>query len=241
MKSVPFFFSLEGIDGSGKTTTLQMLRGTGWHSDQAVLFLEKKSDVPASDYPSTHHAALRDLIWNHPADAPIHLLGEMHWMHLQAAWFHTMSFSRIRPALAAGTTVIADGWYYKFLARVALVSSLKYDQIAGFFDGVIEPDCVVLLDADPELTSTRRRTFTRVEGGNVHRDMEVSRQTFQHHQRALRAKLLEVADVRGWHVLPVAEQPREQVCAQVLEVLSERERGLSSTLRPAPLGIRDSH
>ncbi|MZD56784.1 hypothetical protein [Streptomyces sp. SID5606] len=234
MKSRPFFFSLEGTDGSGKTTTLNMLRDTEAYSDEPVLFWEKKSNAPVNDYPSTHLAALRDLIWNHPGDAPVHLLSEMHWMHLQAAWFHAVSHSRIRPALDAGTTVFADGWYYKFLARVALAPSLDFDRVAGFFDSVIEPDCVILLDADPELTATRKRTFTEIEGGNLQGNMEVSRQTFQHHQRELRANLLEMADLRGWHVLPVAEQTREQVCAQVLDVLAEWKRGRNLTLQPSP-------
>jgi thymidylate kinase len=233
LNSKPFFFSLEGTDGTGKTTTLNMLRDAGGFSDEPVLFLEKKSNVPAHDYPSTHLAALRDLIWNHPGDAPVHLLSEMHWMHLQAAWFHATSYSRIRPAIAAGTSVFADGWYYKFLARVALAPTLDYDRVAGFFDGVTEPDCVILLDADPELTSTRKRTFTEIEGGNLQGDMKASRQTFQQHQRALREKLLEMADLRGWHVLPVAEQTREQVCTQVLEVLAEWKRGRSGTLQPS--------
>jgi thymidylate kinase len=234
LKSKPFFFSLEGPDGSGKTTTLNMLRATGEYSDESVLFLEKKSNVAANDYPSTHLAALRDLIWNHPSDAPVHLLGEMHWMHLQAAWFHTVSYSRIHPALAAGKSVFADGWYYKFLARVALTPSLDHDRVAGFFNDVIEPECVVLLDADPQLTSARKRTFTEIEGGNLQGNLEVSRQTFQYHQRALRAKLLEMADLRGWHVLPATGQSGEQVCAQVLEVLAKWKRGRSGLLQPSP-------
>jgi thymidylate kinase len=232
LKDKPFFFSLEGADGSGKTTTLNMLRDTGVYFDRPVLFLEKKSNVPANDYPSTHLAGLRNLIWNHPRDAPVHLLSEMHWMHLQAAWFHAMSYSRIRPALAADTTVFADGWYYKLLARVALAPSLDYDRVAGLYDGVIEPDFVILLDADPELTSTRKNTFTEIEGGNLQGNMKVSRQTFLDHQRALRKNLLEMAGLRGWYVLPVAEQSREQVCAQVLEVLAEWKRGRSETLQP---------
>lgn len=221
MNDRPLFVALAGPDGSGKTTTLNMLRKVSRDHDEPILFLEKKAILGNTGYASAHLATLRDLIWDHPKDAPVHLLGEMHWMHLQAAWFHAVSHYVIRPALAAGTTVITDGWHHKFLARVSLAPSLDHQEIAGFFDGVAEPDCVILLDADPALTASRKRSFTEIEGGNFRGDSKATQQTFQSHQGALRQKLLEAAARQGWSVLPVAEKSKEDVYAEVLAILAE--------------------
>jgi len=228
----PFFFSLAGTDGTGKTTTLNLLRDAASEFDEPTLFLEKKEVLPVTDYADLHLAALRDLIWEHPKAAPVHLLGEMHWMHLQAAWFHAVSHFQVRPALAAGTSVFVDGWHHKFLARVALAPSLDYTKVAGFFDGVAEPDCVVLLDADPILTASRKSTFTEIEGGNFQGEQRATRQTFQHHQSALREKLLETAATRGWTEISVAHKSKEDVCAEVLNALADWKSRSGSALQP---------
>lgn len=224
MNDRPLFISLAGVDGSGKTTTLDMLRKAPGHLGDSVLFLDKVASVGKAGYAHAHLSGLRELIWGHPKDAPVHLLGEMHWMHLQAAWFHAVTHCVIRPALDAGTTIVADGWYHKFLARVALVPSLDYQRVAAFFQGVAEPDCVVLLDADPTLTASRKPSFTEIEGGNFQGDEKATRRTFQRHQSALRAKFLEEAALLGWPVLPVAGKSKDDICAEVLDVLSELKR-----------------
>ena len=221
MTSDPFFFSLAGTDGSGKTTTLNMLSSETDRTDEPVLYLDKGSIAEGDSYVSSHLAALRDLVWGHPKNAPVHLVGEMHWMHLQAAWFHSVSHSRVRPALAEGRSVFTDGWYFKFMARVSLAPTLDEDRIAGYFDDVAEPDFVILLDVDPELTARRKRTFTEIEGGNFTGDLKVSQQTFYRHQHALRDKLLEMAQVKGWHVLPITDQTKEDVRVQVLAAIAE--------------------
>jgi dTMP kinase len=232
LNSKPFFFSFAGTDGCGKTTTLNMLRSMGGHSDEPVLYLDKQSVAEDDGYVSSHLTALCDLVWGHPSDSPVHLLGEMHWMHLQAAWFHTVSHSRVRPAMSAGKSVFVDGWYHKLLARVAMAPTLDRDRVAGFLDGVMEPDFVILLDVDTQLTMERKETFSQIEGGNLQGTLRASRQSFQHHQRALREELLSMADQRGWHVLPVTGQSRDQVCAHVLDALADWKRGRSALLQP---------
>lgn len=79
----------------------------------------------------------------------------------------------------------------------------------------------------------RKRTFTEIEGGNLQGDLGVSRATFQRHQQALREQLRAVADARGWRVLPVTGLSREQVCARVVEELTEWKRRRSDSLQPS--------
>lgn len=221
MTKQPYFFSLAGIDGSGKTTTMSLLRQTQSLDGGAVEFIDKGSLGGESDsYVDSHQRALRDLIWGHPLDSPVHRLGEMHWMHLQAAWFHTLSFSRVLPALSAGRSVVTDGWTHKLLARVSMVPTLDDGRVASLFDGVAEPDCTILLDVDPSAASKRRPSFSEIEGGNLRGGMRASRQSFETHQRALRDKLLEMAERRNWTVLRVEDQSKSEVSEQVANLLA---------------------
>ena len=227
MQDRPYFFTLAGTDGSGKTTTLKLLRDSSDSLGRPVVFLDKKDSVGTECYADSHLASLRDLIWGHPKDAPVHLLGEMHWMHLQAAWFHALGHYRIRPTLKSGKSVFMDGWHHKFLARVDLAPSLDYRQVSGFFEGVVEPDCVVLLDVEPEVALARKRSFTEVEGGNFRGESRATWESFVDHQGALREKLRQMASLRNWPVVSVAHKSKEQVCSEVLDAIAKWERDYS--------------
>lgn len=140
-------------------------------------------------------------------------------MHLQAAWFQAISHNRVLPSLAQGRSVYTDGWYHKFLARVALAPALDYERVAGFFQDVVEPDCVILLDAEPETTVARKTSFTEIEGGNFDGRSKATQETFARHQAALREKLLEMADAAGWVKISVAGKSEAEVWAAVVEAL----------------------
>jgi hypothetical protein len=69
----------------------------------------------------------------------------------------------IRPLLAAGKSVVIDGWIHKLVARL-LVDGYGAEDLSSVFDGVVEPSLVVLLDPGSDLVWRRARANGRSFG-----------------------------------------------------------------------------
>jgi thymidylate kinase len=194
------FIAIEGIDGAGKTTAArvaaQVLRSRG---RQAVAVA--RSDVArCSAYIAGHLAALRDLIWGEPPDAPYLDLGDEHWVYLHAAWYSAFARCVVMPAVAEGCIVLTDTWGYKFLAKLALrpPERVSFDAAWAAFRSIPQPDTVVHLRADPAVAAARKPAFSGCETGNREGVPELSAAAFAAYQLDLAATLESFADKGGW-------------------------------------------
>ncbi len=194
------FIAVEGIDGAGKTTAARVaadvLRSRGRHAVAVA-----RGDVArCSAYVAGHMAALRDLIWGEPPDAPYLDLGDEHWVHLQAAWYAAFARCVVMPAVAGGTIVLADTWGYKFLAKLALrpPARVSFDAAWKVFHAVLRPDVVIHLHADPAVAAARKPAFSGSETGNREGVPELSAAAFTDYQRDLAEVLESFAGKDGW-------------------------------------------
>ena len=194
------FVVIEGIDGAGKTTAAQVaadcLRSRG---RQAVAVVRgDAARCPA--YVAGHMAALRELIWGEPPDAPYLDLGDEHWVHLQAAWYAAFARCVVLPAVAGGAIVLADTWGYKFLAKLALrpLARVSFEAAWNVFQAILQPDVVVHLHADPAVAAARKPSFSGSETGNREGVPELSAAAFAHYQRSLAEVLESFAGQGGW-------------------------------------------
>ncbi|MGH8897375.1 MAG: dTMP kinase [Egibacteraceae bacterium] len=168
------FVCLEGIDGAGKTTAIaaagEVLRRRG----SSVACFDKKDAGFSSVYVERHMAALRDIIWGHPPDDPYLELGDLHWVHLQAAWYSALAKCKAIPLLQAGCLVLTDTWTHKFLAKLAMRESVDFDHVRSAFSHLIRPDLVILLRIDPQVAAARKTSFAVSEAGNHEGAVELS-------------------------------------------------------------------
>jgi dTMP kinase len=142
----PRFISLDGIDGVGKTTQIQRL---------ATLLVDRGHDVltvrdPGST-PIGHR--LRDLLLD--TELEIHRRTEaMLFMAARCEMIETV----IRPALAAGKTVISDRFLLANVVYQSIggqVSAETLWQLGRLATGGVEPELTILLDMPARAAMSR--------------------------------------------------------------------------------------
>ncbi len=142
-----YFITLEGPDGSGKSTQLALL---------AEYLRQNGHEVVCTREPGGSEAAeqLRQLVLDPrlAIDARTETL-----LYLAARADHLDKV--VRPALAAGKIVLCDRFSDSTLVYQGFVRGLPLPellQLNTFATGGLEPDLTLLLDGDPELLAGRR-------------------------------------------------------------------------------------
>lgn len=131
---------VEGIDGSGKSTQLSLLRDWLKNNGQDVIFTEWNSSELISQ--TTKLAKKKNL------------LSPRTFSLLHAVDFADRMKQVIAPALKAGFIVLADRYAYTAFARdVARGVDAKW--VRKVYDFSIKPDLAVYFDIDPKVSMER--------------------------------------------------------------------------------------
>lgn len=222
------FVAVEGIDGAGKTTAARVaadaLRSRGRHAVAVV----RADAARCSAYVAGHMAALRELIWGEPPDAPYLDLGDEHWVHLQAAWYAAFARCVVMPAVAEGAIVLADTWGYKFLAKLALRPSARvsFDAAWNMFQGILRPDVVVHLHADPAVAAARKPCFSGSETGNREGVPELTAAAFAAYQQSLAEMLESFASKGNWVCVDTSSCGVAEAGSAVADIAERYLRGI---------------
>ncbi|MCC7449778.1 MAG: dTMP kinase [Anaerolineae bacterium] len=190
------FITLEGPEGSGKTTQapllVQRLKDRGLN----VILVREPGSTPIGDQIRT---VLHDMK-NQAMDAHAELL-------LYSASRAQLVAQVIRPHLAAGGIVVCDRYADSTLAYQGYGRGLDLDAlrlITRFATGGLVPDLTLYLKIDPERGLMRRNT----SGGEWNR---MDAQTLDFYQRACEGySQLIAAEPKRWVVID-ADQPVEVV------------------------------
>jgi dTMP kinase len=210
------FITLEGGDGTGKTTQAEAIR----------LALEARGDqVLRTREPGGTELGvkIRELLLHTPG----HIDPRAEALLFAADRAHHIA-TLVRPALEAGTHVVQDRYIDSSVAYQGAGRALDGDQVRGISEWATNdliPDLTVLLDLDPVVAAER----VAGEGKSYDR-MEAEKNEFR---ARLRDGFLDIAEANAERFLVVdATLPIEQVTAIVV---AEVERQLS--VRRA-LGVR---
>lgn len=140
------FITLDGIDGAGKTTQLNVIRD--WFAAQAlpVLFTREPGGTPLGE-------ALRDLLLNPETQVSLHtetlLMFAARRQHLEDV---------ILPALARGVNVVSDRFTdatFAYQGGGRGLPDAEIEALENWVQGSLKPDLTILLDVPLEVSLQR--------------------------------------------------------------------------------------
>ena len=140
------FISLEGVDGSGKSTQASMLGDALRDRGHEVVAVREPGGTPLGE-------AIRDVVLGPDAMSP--------WAEalLFAAARAQLVADVIRPALEGGQWVVADRFLDSSLAYQGTARGLGIERVAQVNAPAIEdcmPDLTIIIDIDPASAADRR-------------------------------------------------------------------------------------
>ena len=140
------FISLEGVDGSGKSTQASMLADALRDRGHEVVAVREPGGTPLGE-------AIRDVVLGPDAMSP--------WAEalLFAAARAQLVADVIRPALEGGQWVVADRFLDSSLAYQGTARGLGIERVAQVNAPAIEdcmPDLTIIIDIDPASAADRR-------------------------------------------------------------------------------------
>jgi dTMP kinase len=206
------FISFEGIDGSGKSTQARLLEAHLRETERPVLLVREPGGAPLAE-------RVRALLLNH--EVPIGPFAEL--LLFSAARAQLVA-EVLRPALAAGTVVLADRFFDSTTAYQGGGRGLAdVDWLADFHrrvTGGLVPERTFFFDLPPEVAARRRAGR---DGGGPDR-MEAGGEAFFERVRAayLAVAAREPARVRVLDGTLPPDWLHEQIVRDVERRLSEK-------------------
>jgi dTMP kinase len=154
--SRPAFISLDGLDGTGKSTQCRLLADWLRAGGHPVTTCIDPGGTPLG-------AQLRSLVLNHRSE-----IDRMCEALLFMASRAQLLAEVIRPALAAGQIVISDRFLLSNVVYQGHAGGLDVErlwEVGQFAAGGLEPDLTIVLDLSPEQAARRRdHPADRIEG-----------------------------------------------------------------------------
>ena len=145
--------TLEGLDGSGKTTAIEALRESAAIPSGATFTREPTT--------SWYGDVVRESIADDQADplAELFLYTADHAAHVA---------NTVSPALESGTLVISDRYSDSRYAYQGATLEQRFDDAVGFVQQIHEPwtrppDATIYLDVDPEIGARRSGATNKFE------------------------------------------------------------------------------
>ncbi|MBR4614059.1 MAG: dTMP kinase [Kiritimatiellae bacterium] len=208
MKTAKRFFSLEGIDGSGKTTQIDMLIAALEKEGYSVVKLREPGGAKISE-------RVREILLD-PAFKGV--MGDKTELLLYNAARAQVIHEIIQPALDAGKVVIADRFAWSTYAYQGYARGLGADMVQRLTEltcGSCFPELTVVLD----LTVERSRARTAKRGEAPDRLEQEKADFFERVRQGYLAAAREYPDC----VAAIdADRPPEEVFADLIKLVKSR-------------------
>ncbi len=202
------FITIEGGEGTGKTTLIATLEKRFAGAGREVMFTREPGGIPIAE-------AIRAIVLgreNTAMDARTEAL-------LYAAARRQHLAEKVIPALGRGTTVVCDRFVDSSLAYQGYARGLGIEevgQINRFATEGIEPDLTLYLDLDPEVGQAR----IHANGSREVNRLDVEGMAF--HRRVREGFRLIAGRNPGRIVTLDASKPAEEVAAEAWALVSAK-------------------
>ena len=204
------FITLEGIEGSGKTTQIQTMARWLKAAGRECLTTREPGGTPIG-------AQIRSVLL-HPDNGDLAPMAEL-LLYVADRVQHLETV--VRPALAAGKVVVCDRYFDATLVYQGYARGLNRDMIRQLHllaCKALTPNLTLLLDLDPE--AGLARAWHRIDGDRAHAaESRFEKEKLLFHQR-VRAGYLDLArrEPRRFAIIDAAVDP-QAVAAQIETVL----------------------
>lgn len=158
--SYPLFIVVEGVDGSGKTTLCNHLRGGALSGAGNTALPDVESEKMRDPGTTVIGELIRSILVNE-SDNPFYRdLSPWAEALLFVAVGDQLAHEKIMPAIEAGKVVIQDRWRMStivYQGMLALGGGEAADQLAALCNHreMLQPDVCILLDVDPKIACER--------------------------------------------------------------------------------------
>ena len=213
---------VEGADGSGRTTEVALLRDWLEVEGHAVVDTGlRRSDLVSDEIDRAKQG---------------HTLGATTMALLYAVDFADQLENKIIPALAAGSTVLADRYIYTLMAR-AIARGASRPWARKLYGFALRPDLVVFLDVRPEMLLHRSiGKYGSLDYWESGMDLCLSRDLFESYflyQERLSREFEWMRTEYGFRGVDANRAP-EQVHADVQQLVAPLYRDRRSDRRTGP-------
>lgn len=195
--------SLEGIDGSGKSSTADRIINSELFP--GILFFDKKDlSFIKSTFVRKQLSSIKKALWDYPKSEDISLMGDHHWLCLLASWYSAVGKQIELDYLQKGNSVIVDGWYYKYIARFSLKNEYSQSKLRIIFDNILEPDFSIFLSIDPYIAYSRKKKDMQIassESGQLDGYVGKESETFVKYQTDVSNIYVQLAKELNWLVV----------------------------------------
>ena len=187
---------IEGADGSGRTTEVALL----------------KEWLEVEGHPVVDTGLRRSTLVSEQIDRAKqgHTLSPTTMALFYAADFADQLENKIIPALAAGSTVLADRYIYTLMAR-AIVRGATREWAGRLYGFAIVPDLTVFLDARPEILLHRAiAKYGSLDYWESGMDLSLSRDRFESffaYQRLLKTEFAWMANAYAFRPVSADRDP----------------------------------
>ncbi len=223
---------LEGMDGAGKSAAATRLMKRLWRDGVPATFVDAKRPRLADPFLSTRMKTHAAILWEGGGDEPRQILCDEHWVHLSASWYHAVAQHVIEPSLDEPQVSVADGWFYKLLARFVVKRAAIAELAQASYATLVRPDVTFLLDVDPAIAASRKSSFGLSETGHFDGLSGATRSNFISYQSRVREALLEMGQRWQWTVIDASKLDVEAVVERVRGHLATHVADLKSASRP---------
>ncbi len=204
--------AVEGADGSGRSTHINMLRD----------WLERRG------YPTANVVLKRSSLVSRELEEAMqgNILGTRTLSLFYATDFADQLENRILPALRAGFIVLADRYIYTLMAR-AIVRGMEPDWIQEVYSIALIPDAVFYIAVSPEILVERNlRKHAALDYWESGMDMDRSQNmydSFIQYQKKIQKQFKQMQKVYGFQTVNGNRPPRgiqKELQAKIESILS---------------------
>jgi dTMP kinase len=150
------FYSFDGIDGSGKSTQIELFRGWLVEHGRRVVACRDPGSTPLGEAVRSLLLDRHELAISRPAEAFLYMTARAQLVE-----------QCIRPALERGDTVVCDRFLLANVVYQGHAGGLDVDEmwrIGQLATGGLDPDLTFVLDLPPEVAAKRmNRQLDRME------------------------------------------------------------------------------
>lgn len=227
MQKEGLFLTVEGIEGSGKSTQLGLLAKAFRQSGHDVVVTKEPGGTPLSD-------RIRAILLD-PAERGMDPLTEL---FLYAASRREHVTQLLRPALEAGKTVLCDRFTDSTLAYQGFGRMLELDRLKALNElatAGLRPHLSLIYDL-PEQQGLDRAEARNMTSDHARAESRLEGEDLRFHRRVREGYLtLAISDPKRYAVIDARPSP-EDVFVSTLEVLAARFPRINLT---DPSGARD--